>query len=93
MRLKMAVENVGLCGDCNSGHVTTDERGRTVVNCDRSGMRNAERVKVKVTSCSSYYSRSMTSRREYEQIAWIINADPKKGKAGFTIDPPSKEEW
>ena len=87
--------SVSLCNSCYWAHI---QRGfaesEEVVLC--AFLRPARLVPFKVSLCTDYYDKRIPSRRDMEEIAWIIRTKDVNRPVGFakkeTDDEKEKED-
>ena len=72
-----------LCESCRSATVIRGPRlGDEIVECAALSERN-RRVPFPVTTCSDYNDRNRPTLYEMQDIALILNAEPRRTMAGF----------
>ena len=69
-----------LCDTCSFGVVARGAQdSQELVFCH-----SMERtITMRVVECSQYYDRTQTRLEEFQKIAWILSADPRRQKIGF----------
>ena len=81
-----------LCESCRSATVIRGPRlGDEIVECMQLSERD-RRVPFPVTSCSYYNDRNRPTLIEMEEMALILNAEPRRTMAGFGNPKPSSAE-
>ena len=79
-----------LCNSCYWAHI---QRGfaesEEIILC--AFLRPARLVPFKVSQCSDYHDKRIPSRRDMEEIAWIIRTKNVNRQAGFTKEQADRE--
>lgn len=81
-------DDPSLCVTCENSIIWTDQRGEHI-RCNASTFIDFT-IAGKVTDCNRYEDKTKPTRRDYEKIAWVINADRHGKILGFI--KPKKEE-
>ena len=80
-----------LCNSCYWAHI---QRGfaesEEVVLC--AFLRHARPVPFKVSQCTDYYDKRVPSRRDMEEIAWIIRTKDINRSVGFAQNSGEEEQ-
>jgi hypothetical protein len=87
-------DNRGLCPSCENGCVREFANNDVDIWCSAWEITGSKTTRVlkPVTRCSAYAVKGSISQREFEKIAWFINADKKSGKIGFTYGKAKDED-
>lgn len=84
-----SVGPLGLCGTCRWAHVRETKNNTLIICQEVSSSPGLQVITSPVLRCRDYQDVNQPTKRDFEQIAWLLNADEKTKKVGF--DPPKKE--
>ena len=79
-----------LCDSCIFGMVRTDSTGEDQIFCRQLAFSTLAKVETRVVKCSDYQQKNVMSKREMEDMAWLVNI---KGKTVIGFKPPEKKGY
>jgi hypothetical protein len=75
------VEGESLCRTCRHAHIQRGFRqNEEVIYCGYNTMRI---VKFKIAECTDYLDKTVPTRYEMDQMAYLINVEPTRKRSGF----------
>jgi hypothetical protein len=75
------VEGAPLCRTCRYAHIQREFRqNEEVIFCGYDTMRV---VKFKIAECTDYLDKTVPTRYEMDQMAYLINVEPTRKRSGF----------
>jgi hypothetical protein len=75
------VEGESLCRTCRHAHIQRGFRqNEEVIFCGYEGLRAVE---FKVAECTDYLDKTVPTRYEMDQMAYLINVEPARKRSGF----------
>jgi hypothetical protein len=75
------VEGESLCRTCRHAHIQRGFRqNEEAIFCGYDGMRA---VRFKVAECTDFLGKTVPTRYEMDQMAYLINVEPARRRSGF----------